>query len=118
MKKDINSNKKKIITTIIIILVSLIMIVCIFAFFRNYQITKKEIGATESKSSTITIGDGSFVTEGDHNNEVSNLEWCNNSYNQIHAYAHGLNDQSKYDAGRPKRKVAQIDIHTKEIIFI
>lgn len=52
------------------------------------------------------------------NNNVSNLEWCNNSYNQIHAYAHGLNDQSKYDAGRPKRKVAQIDIHTKEIIFI
>ena len=72
MKKDINSNKKKIITTIIIILVSLIMIVCIFMFFRNYQITKKEIGATESKASTITIGEGSFVTEEDHNNEVSN----------------------------------------------
>lgn len=50
MKKDINSNKKIIITTIIIILVSLIMIVCIFMFFRNYQITKKEIGATENKS--------------------------------------------------------------------
>ena len=25
------------------------------------------------------------------NNEVSNLEWCNNSENQLHAYKHGLN---------------------------
>lgn len=52
------------------------------------------------------------------NNIVSNLEWCDNSYNQIHAYVHGLNDQSKYEAGRPKRKVAQIDIQTGEIIFV
>lgn len=26
-----------------------------------------------------------------HNNNVDNLEWCTNSYNQLHAYANGLN---------------------------
>jgi len=40
------------------------------------------------------------------NNCVSNLEWCDNSYNQIHASALKLNDHTKYDTGR--KKVAQI----------
>lgn len=49
------------------------------------------------------------------NNNVENLEWCTNGENQIHAYKHGLNHHSEF-AGRPKRKVAQIDITTNEVI--
>lgn len=42
------------------------------------------------------------------NNKVSNLEWCDNSENQLHAYKNGLNKRSE-KAGRPKRKVMCID---------
>jgi len=49
------------------------------------------------------------------NNRVENLEWCTNGENQIHAYEHGLNHHSE-NAGRPKRKVNQIDISTGKII--
>ncbi|EJV59318.1 HNH endonuclease signature motif containing protein [Bacillus mycoides] len=42
------------------------------------------------------------------NNTVSNLEWCDNSENQIHAYKLGLNNRSD-KAGKPKRKVMCID---------
>ena len=42
------------------------------------------------------------------NNCVNNLEWCNNSYNQLQAYKLNLNDRSKYYAGRKRIKVAQI----------
>lgn len=42
------------------------------------------------------------------NNYVENLEWCNNSYNQIHAYKTGLQDRNKYYAGRKRRKVAKL----------
>ncbi len=52
------------------------------------------------------------------NNCVQNLEWCNNSYNQIHACKTGLNNHSTYDAGRPKKKVAQIDNVTNTVIAI
>lgn len=51
------------------------------------------------------------------NNFVSNLEWCTNGENQLHAYKHGLNHHSK-NAGRKKRKVAQIDIKTNKVIKI
>lgn len=50
------------------------------------------------------------------NNNVENLEWCNNSMNQKHAYANGLNKHSKY-SGRPKRKVLLINKNTDKIIF-
>lgn len=50
------------------------------------------------------------------NNHVKNLEWCTNQENQIHAVKMGLNDHSKYESGRPKRKVNQIDISTGKII--
>ena len=50
------------------------------------------------------------------NNHVENLEWCTNQENQIHAVRMGLNDHSKYESGRPKRKVNQIDISTGKII--
>ena len=49
------------------------------------------------------------------NNHVDNLEWCNNSINQIHAYTIGLNKHSD-KAGKSKKPVAQIDINTGNII--
>ena len=51
------------------------------------------------------------------NNRVENLEWCTNSENQIHAYKNGLNIHSG-KAGRPEKKVCQIDLKTGEIINI
>lgn len=51
------------------------------------------------------------------NNCVENLEWCTNSENQIHAYRNGLSKRSE-KAGRPKRKVCQIDLTTNETIRI
>jgi hypothetical protein len=50
------------------------------------------------------------------NNNVNNLEWCTNQENQIHAIKMGLNDHSKYESGRPRRPVLQIDIKTGETI--
>lgn len=49
------------------------------------------------------------------NNHVSNLEWCNNSHNQLHAYKHGLNIRSE-KAGKAKIPVVKIDKTTNEII--
>lgn len=49
-------------------------------------------------------------------NRIENLEWCNNSENQLHAYRTGLQDRKKYHAGRPFRAVLKIDLNTKEII--
>ena len=52
------------------------------------------------------------------NNNVSNLEWCDNSYNQIHAHKTGL--FPKYEDtvgwGRPARPVAMLDLNTKEVL--
>ena len=52
------------------------------------------------------------------NNNVSNLEWCDNSYNQKHAHETGL--FPKYEDtvgwGRPAKPVAMLDFNTKEII--
>lgn len=42
------------------------------------------------------------------NNYIENIEWCDNSYNQIHAYQNGLQDRSKYYAGRKRRMVAKL----------
>lgn len=50
-------------------------------------------------------------------NRAVNLEWCNNSMNQIHAYKHGLN-WHRENAGRPKRPLILTDIKTgKEYYF-
>ena len=49
------------------------------------------------------------------NNHVNNLEWCDNSYNQLHAYKNGLNHHSE-KSGREKKAVNKIDIKTKEIL--
>lgn len=52
------------------------------------------------------------------NNNVENLEWCDNSYNQKHAHNTGL--FPKYEEtigwGRPARPVAMYDLETGEII--
>ena len=50
------------------------------------------------------------------NNNVENLEWCTNQENQIHAVRMGLNDHSKYESGKPKKPVVQIDIKTGKIV--
>lgn len=50
-------------------------------------------------------------------NRAVNLEWCNNSINQLHAYKHGLNKRVDY-AGKPKRPVMQIDPKTDEVINV
>lgn len=52
------------------------------------------------------------------NNHFSNLEWCTNQENQIHAIKSGLNDHSKYRSGRKNRRVAKIDLKTNEVIEI
>ena len=49
-------------------------------------------------------------------NRVENLEWCNNSMNQIHAYKMGLNKRSE-NAGRPKRPVRLVDNRGKILRF-
>lgn len=41
-------------------------------------------------------------------NRVTNLEWCDNSMNQLHAYKLGLNKHSE-KSGKPKRPVKLID---------
>jgi hypothetical protein len=52
------------------------------------------------------------------NNYVNNLEWCDNSYNQKHAYANGM--QPSYEEsngrGRPAKSVAMLDLNTKEVL--
>ena len=52
------------------------------------------------------------------NNCVKNLEWCDNSYNQKHAWKSGL--QPSYEEsngrGRPARAVAMLDLNTGEVL--
>ena len=43
-----------------------------------------------------------------HDNRVCNLEWCDNSMNQLHAYKTGLN-WHRENAGRPKRPIILVD---------
>ena len=49
------------------------------------------------------------------NNCVENLEWCDNSENQIHAYKIGLNYRRE-NAGKPKKAVVKINPNTNEIV--
>ena len=51
------------------------------------------------------------------NNHIDNLEWCNNSENQLHAYANGLNVRSD-KSGKPKKSVNQIDMCTGEVLNV
>lgn len=48
------------------------------------------------------------------NNKVDNLEWCNNSENQKHAYKIGLHRISP-NAGRKKKKVGKYTLDNKLI---
>lgn len=48
------------------------------------------------------------------NNSIDNLEWCNNSYNQLHAYKNGLN---KYHAPRAKRTILTNKDTGEELVF-
>lgn len=49
------------------------------------------------------------------NNHISNLEWCDNSQNQLHAYKLGLN-YHRETAGRRKIPVKQFDKDTHELL--
>lgn len=48
------------------------------------------------------------------NNVLENLEWCDNSYNQTHAWAIGL--QKSHIAGRKRRKVRLLK-NEEELLF-
>ena len=52
------------------------------------------------------------------NNNMFNLEWCDNSYNQKHAWKYGLqpNYEESNGRGRPARAVAMLDLNTGEIL--
>lgn len=50
-----------------------------------------------------------------HNNNVENLEWCNNSMNQIHAYKYGLRKHTD-KSGREKVNVIQYSEDGSKII--
>lgn len=50
------------------------------------------------------------------NNFYKNLEWCTNKENQLHAVALGLNDHSKYESGKKKRPILQIDLISGEVV--
>lgn len=52
-----------------------------------------------------------------YDNRVYNLEWCDNSENQIHAYKNNLNKRSE-KAGRSKISVEQYNLKTNETIKI
>lgn len=43
------------------------------------------------------------------NNNDWNLEWCDNSYNKIHAYKTGLRRSRKGEYNKPTKKVLQIN---------
>ncbi len=47
------------------------------------------------------------------NNKVNNLEWCDNSYNQKHAYSTGLNPTH----AAHRTSVVLTHIHTGEILY-
>lgn len=44
------------------------------------------------------------------NNRVDNLEWCNNSENQQHAFKNGLNSRKKYGESPRAKKINQYDL--------
>lgn len=45
------------------------------------------------------------------NNKTNNLEWCNNSENQQHAFKNGLNTRKKYGDSPRAKKVNQYDLN-------
>lgn len=49
------------------------------------------------------------------NNNIDNLEWCDNSQNQIHAYKMGL--QKKHNGGKAKKAIRLESIYDKEDVL-
>lgn len=77
-----------------------------------HRLVAKAFLTNENEYKEINHKDGNKT-----NNYVSNLEWCDRSYNNKHAYSIGLRTV-KGCCGKHKKTVAQIDIKTKMIINI
>lgn len=45
------------------------------------------------------------------NNRIDNLEWCDNSENQKHAFTNGLNHRERYGASPRAKRVNQYDMN-------
>jgi hypothetical protein len=51
------------------------------------------------------------------NNYIENLEWCDNSHNQIHAYANGLQDKNKKLSDEDIIKIRSEGWNYKEVMM-
>lgn len=78
--------------------------------YRVHRLVAETFIDNPQKYSQVNHKDGNK-----QNNCISNLEWCNNSYNQKHAYFNNLNKR-RYGSSNPNsKKVNQYDLEGKFI---